>query len=105
MLAHGFKTAREYKEKYGLDVKKGLTVGAYQKLLRKQVFENGTIKNLQGGIPYRFTVKDVRAGKYVRSRQTLSRLKNLHLHKLEKPSGFEMLGRFTLQILKRFKKL
>ncbi len=73
-------TARKYREKFGLDVKRGLTQGGYRKLKADKVFENGTVKNLELGKQYR--LKKGEAIPYIRSKQTLERLHNMkHLFK------------------------
>lgn len=68
-------TAREYREQYGFDVKKGQVSDDLRKLYREQVIENGTVKNLKAGKKFRFVKGDSRAGIYKRSIQTVERLK------------------------------
>lgn len=80
---HGFETARDYRIHYGLDRKSGLTTGDYRELKSRQVFVTGNIKNLNKGKKYWYVVNDPRAGRYVRSKQTMERLKKLYL--LSKP--------------------
>ena len=76
---HGFETAREYRIYYDLDRKRGLTAGDYRKRKGNAVFQNGTVKNLNKGKKYWFVVNDPKAGKYIRSKETINRLKKLYL--------------------------
>jgi hypothetical protein len=71
-------TAREYKEYLGKDTKKGLLPDDLKELKSWQVFDNGTVKNLAAGKVNWFKPGDDRAGKYKRSEETMTRLKNLH---------------------------
>lgn len=71
---HGV-TAREYREAYDLEVKKGIVPSWYRELKGNQALENETYKNLQAGAKYRFKPGDPRAGKYKRSPITINRLK------------------------------
>lgn len=77
--AHGFATARRYREAFGLDVKRGLTTGAYYLQKSNKVFENGTVDNLKAGAKYRFVKNDKKAGRYERSEQTICRLKHYNV--------------------------
>lgn len=70
--------AREYREEYGFDVKRGQLPPDYRKLKAQQCKENGTINNLKAGKKYYFKKGDHTAGKYTRSEQTMQRLKQLH---------------------------
>ncbi len=70
---HGM-TAREYRAKYGLDVKKGQLPKDLKELYGKQALENGTYKNLESGKKFRFKKGD-KVGIYKRSEQTLKRLR------------------------------
>jgi len=70
--------AGEYREYFGLDVKRGTTPEWYRKVKGEQAIENGTAKNLENGAKFRFKKGDKRAGHYDRSEQTKERLKNLH---------------------------
>jgi hypothetical protein len=74
---HGYETAREYKRAHGLDVKRGVVPVWYKEMKGEQVFDNGTVANLEYGAPYRFVPGDPRAGDYERSEQTMARLRNL----------------------------
>ena len=71
-------TAREYREYFDLDVKKGILPAWYKKLKGDLALENGTFKNLRAGEKFWFKEGDSRAGKYQRSHITLERLKVLH---------------------------
>jgi hypothetical protein len=73
--AHGYKTAREYREDYGFDVKRGQLPKDYRQLKHDYVFENGTVENLKEGERFRFKKGQDGLGLYKRSRQTLKRLK------------------------------
>jgi len=70
---HGM-TAREYREKYGFDVKKGQLPKDLKEKLGKNAIKNETYKNLEKGKIFRFKKGD-KAGNYKRSKQTLLRLK------------------------------
>lgn len=70
---HGM-TAREYREEYELEVKRGLTRGSYRELKAEQVFENGTVENLEQGAKYRFKPGD-KVPEYKRSPETLEKLR------------------------------
>lgn len=74
-------TAREYRKKFGYDVKSGRSILSkdLHELYGKQAKENGTEKNLKAGKKFRFVPGDKRAGKYERSEETMERLKKLHL--------------------------
>jgi len=76
---HGFETAREYRVHFDIDRKRGLTAGDYRRRKGQAVFQNGTVSNLEKGKKYRFVDNDPRAGRYTRSKQTMDRLKKLHL--------------------------
>lgn len=74
---HGV-TAREYREAYDLEVKKGTVPAWYRELKGDQALENKTFQNLlKAGAKYRFKKGDPRAGKYKRSPITVNRLRNL----------------------------
>ena len=76
-LAHVWQkhemTAREYKEHFGLDVKRGIIIPEHKERLRDNVINNGTIENLKKGKANRF--KKGHKINYKRSVQTLKRLK------------------------------
>lgn len=80
---HGIE-AREYRKEYGFDLKKGQLPTDLRELKAKQVFENGTVKNLKKGKQYWFIKGDQEAGRYIRSQQTMERLKVLHKLKYAK---------------------
>lgn len=69
---HGI-TAREYRQEYGFDVKRGQLSEELRELKSKQVFENGTIENLKLGKKYR--LKKGQVLHYKRSKQTMERLR------------------------------
>lgn len=71
---HGV-TAREYREAYDLEVKKGTVPAWYRELKGNQALENETYKNLQAGTKYRFKKGQEGIGKYKRSPITINRLK------------------------------
>lgn len=77
-LAHAWQkhgmSAREYKEHFSLDVKKGIIPPEDREKLANNTRENGTIKNLQQGAKFRFAKGHTI--NYKRSEQTLARLKN-----------------------------
>lgn len=77
-------TAREYKEYYGLDVKRGLLSEEDRAVMREHTKSNGTVKNLQKGEKYRF--KKGETLNYERSEQTKKRLKE-HWSKVAKRTG------------------
>lgn len=80
---HGI-TAREYREAYGFDVKKGQVSEDLRILYGQQALENGTYKNLKNGIKYWFKKGQKGIGIYHRSNETLERLKLLHKSNKEK---------------------
>ncbi len=66
--------ARQYKEMFGLDLKKGIAAQEYKDKMRAYVFKNGIDKLLaKNGTKTRF-IKDHKIN-YKRSEQTLTRLK------------------------------
>lgn len=67
--------AREYKENYGLDVKRGRLPTWYRKVKAESVFENGTVNNLKAGKKFWFRKESKTAGRYKRSDETIERLK------------------------------
>ena len=71
-------TAREYRELYKLEVKRGLTAPSYRKFKGKLALKNRTYKNLEKGKVYRFKKGQAGIGIYERSPITLERIKNLH---------------------------
>ncbi len=73
--SHGI-TAREYREAYGFDVKRGQLPDDYRELKAEQAIECGGVKNLKQGKKFWFKKGDPRVGRYTRSKQTLERLKN-----------------------------
>jgi len=77
-MTHGI-TAREYREAYGFDVKKGQLPADYKELKHDQAIENGMDTRLQkAGIKTRFKKGQKGLGLYHRSPQTMTRLKNMH---------------------------
>ena len=83
VLRHGFETAREYREHFGLVVKRGTVPKWYRKQKGDQAIENGTAKNLKKGKRYRFNKGQKGVGVYQRSNQTLRRLKQGNFIKKE----------------------
>lgn len=69
-------TAREYREIFGFDVKRGQLTPDLRKWKGKQVFLNGTVKNLKLGKKFWFKPNDSRAGRYSRSSETMERLRS-----------------------------
>jgi len=69
---HGI-TAREYREAYNLEVKRGLLTPPEREILADHAINNGTYKNLEKGAPYRFTKG--KSYNYKRSPITIERLK------------------------------
>lgn len=74
---HGL-TGREYREKFELEVKRGVVPAWYRKLKGDQALDNQTFKNLEAGAKFRFKEGQKGVGVYKRSPVTLERLKNLH---------------------------
>jgi len=74
-------TAREYREKYGFDVKRGQLPKDLRKKKADYVFENNTVENLKAGKKYYFKKAQKGIGKYKRSEQTEKRLKE-HWNKI-----------------------
>lgn len=74
-------TAREYREHFNLEVKRGLLSESERVKLRENVFANGTVNNLKAGAKHRFVSGDKRAGNYKRSPVTLARLSKLSTFK------------------------
>lgn len=66
--------AREYRAKYGFDVKRGQLPDDLRQLKKEQVFENGTVNNLKAGKKHRFKKGQSGVGVYKRSAQTMKRL-------------------------------
>lgn len=71
-------TAREYREKFNLEVKRGTTPGWYRKKKGDQALDNETYKNLESGAKYRFKKGQEGVGVYKRSPITIDRLRNQH---------------------------
>ena len=81
---HGM-TAREYREYFDLEVKKGILPAYYKKIKGDLALENGTFKNLRAGEKHWFKPGSKITGRYKRSSVTLERLSNLHkFNKLNK---------------------
>ena len=73
---HGM-TAREYREQYGLEVKRGTVPEWYREDKSRQTLENGTVRNLEAGKKYQFKKGQKGVGVYKRSEITLDRVRNL----------------------------
>ena len=71
-------SAREYREYFNLEVKKGTTPEWFRKVKGDIALENGTYKNLEKGSEFRFKKGQEGVGVYERSPITINRLKNLH---------------------------
>ncbi len=71
---HGYNTCREYREEFGLEVKRGVVPKWYRKMKGDTTLKNGTYKNLKAGEKYWFKLNDEKAGKYKRSQITLERV-------------------------------
>ena len=67
-------TAREYKEKYGLDVKRGILPIDLREIKADKTLKNGTVDNLKKGKKFWFKKGQPGVGIYKRSAQTLERL-------------------------------
>lgn len=81
---HGL-TAREYREYFDLDVKKGILPAWFKKIKGDLALENGTYKNLRNGKKFRFKKGQEGVGIYRRSKETMERLHNLNkFNKLNK---------------------
>lgn len=76
-MRHGL-TAREYREHFELEVKRGITPDFLRKAWGDTARANGTVSNLQAGAKYRFKKGQEGIGVYERSPVTLARLKDLH---------------------------
>jgi len=78
-------SAREYREAYGFDVKKGQLPDDLKKLKADYAKENETMNNvIEGGKKYRFKKGQKGVGIYKRSQQTLERLKTLYKYSKNK---------------------
>jgi len=78
-------TAREYREFFDLEVKKGILTPELRDLYGRQAIENGTWKNLKKGRKYWYKKGQKGVGVYKRSHITVARLKKLHT----KTKGYE----------------
>lgn len=76
---HGYTSARQYREEWDYDVKRGMVPEYYRKIKAEKVFENGTVKNLLAGKKHWFQPGQKELGKYRRSAQTMARLKKQFL--------------------------
>lgn len=79
---HGFKSGREYREHFELEVKRGVVPAWYRKEKGEQALENETYKNLKAGEPYRYKKGD--DTNYKRSEITLERVRQLGRDQLNK---------------------
>jgi len=69
-------SAREYKQEFGYDVKKGIMTDRDREHMRELAFLNGMPERLkEAGKNSRFKPKQPGLGKYSRSQQTMERLK------------------------------
>lgn len=78
-------TAREYRQEYGFDVKRGQLPPDLRECKADHVKTNGTVNNLKKGAKYRFKKGQPHIGDYIRSEQTMQRLKGLN--KFNKHNG------------------
>lgn len=91
-------TAREYKEEFGLDVKRGRVPLWYRQAKGETALLNGTADNLKAGKKYWFKKNSKIAGRYQRSEETISRLKSM-------PQLFNKLKNMSIRISKLAKEL
>lgn len=77
-------TARDYREFYSFDVKRGQLPEDLRQLKAEQVFENGTVKNLKAGRQFWFKKGQEGVGVYKRSAETMERLKHLSSYQKSK---------------------
>lgn len=70
-------TAREYREYYELEVKRGTVPDWFRELKGKQALENGTFKNLKVGKKFWFKKGQKGVGVYKRSPITLERIRKI----------------------------
>jgi len=76
---HGFDSAREYREHFKLEVKRGTVPGWYREMKGKQALGNGTyINTILHGEKHRFKKGQKGIGVYERSPITLKRLSTLY---------------------------
>jgi hypothetical protein len=68
-------TAREYREEYGFDVKRGQLPNDLRELYGQQAIVCGGVKNLKIGAKFRFKKGEKGIGIYNRSEQTKDRLR------------------------------
>ena len=79
-MTHGI-TAREYREAYGFDVRRGQLPEDYKELKHNQAIENGMDVRLQKtGVKMRFKKGQKGLGLYNRSPQTMAKLKNRSIY-------------------------
>jgi len=71
-------TAREYREHFKLEVKRGIVPRWFRELKGNQALSNETYKNLEASEKFRFKKGDKNIGRYKRSPITLERLKVLY---------------------------
>lgn len=82
-------TARHYKEKHGLDLKRGICTEEYRDRMRVYIEKYNISEQLQkAGERSRFKKGDKALGKYHRSAQTFTRLRK-HWHEVAKRTGRE----------------
>jgi hypothetical protein len=76
-----YATARDYREAYGFDVKRGQLSTDLRLIKAKHVFTNKTVMNLKAGKKFWFKPGGKGLGIYKRSRETLERLKTQFKYK------------------------
>lgn len=67
-------TARQYREKFGFDVKRGMLPIDLKELKAEKTINNGTVENLKKGYKQWFKKGQIGVGIYKRSPQTMERL-------------------------------
>lgn len=77
---HGL-TAREYREAYDLEVKRGIVPPWFREMKGEQALQNGTVANLKKGKKFWFKKGDKNLGRYHRSPVTMEKLKVLYKYK------------------------
>ena len=74
---HHMITTREYKAKWGIDMKESLIGNTVREKLQRAVYDKGTFKNLESGRATRFKPGNQESQSYRRSEQTKRRLRVL----------------------------
>ena len=74
---HGYKSARQYREDFNLEVRKGTIPTWYKKMKGDLAIKNKTYLNLKEGKKFRFKKGEKGVGVYKRSPITLERVSKL----------------------------